>query len=36
MFEMHVDYAVVRAQDAIPQQPEEFRNAEFVVYRTRP
>jgi len=36
IFEMHVDYVVVAAQDAIPQQTEEFRNAQFVVYRTLP
>jgi hypothetical protein len=36
IWEMHADFAVAPIADAIPGQPEAFRNAAFVVYRAAP
>jgi len=33
--DMKVDYVVVRAEHAIPGRDAEFKNSEYVVYRTR-
>jgi hypothetical protein len=33
--DMKVDYVVVRAEHAIPGRNAEFRNSEYIVYRTR-
>ncbi len=36
IWELHADFAVVPVADAIPREPEEFRNRTFVVYRAAP
>ncbi len=34
--EFHINYVVLRAQNAIPEKPPEFGNSQYVVYRVPP
>jgi hypothetical protein len=36
IWDMNADFAIVPVADAIPRQPEAFRNSAFVVYRAAP